>query len=250
MKGKKFHRRRIYFFLFASCQRKKHPNSSIRYLNTDATRVCFHEKVLVNVIYKSLEEKSHGNVFRQLVGTLQCPPFSCVSSRVKHVWREGEQKRSSDVVQVGRERARRLLKVAWRSRVPWSTTLSRDTFYLNKRTPPPSPWFKKAGQKSAFTICSPRVKTFERVLPLAEEILTPARTLFTGEITLGGEGRPVLDSERASCIIACTQPAYNDTRPPFLLLQPRSLWLCHLSNLYDEKRRLIPFFPPLNFNTF
>lgn len=108
--------------------------------------VCFHEKVLVNVIYKSLEEKSHGNVFRQLVGTLQCPPFSCVSSRVKHVWREGEQKRSSDVVQVGRERARRLLKVAWRSRVPWSTTLSRDTFYLNKRTLPPFPGLKKRGR--------------------------------------------------------------------------------------------------------
>lgn len=142
------------------------------------------------------------------------------------------------------------LKVAWRSRVPWSTTLSRDTFYLNKRTPPPSPWFKKAGQKSAFTVCSPRVKTFKRVLPLAEEILTPARTLFTGEITLGGEGRPVLDSERASCIIACTQPAYNDTRPPFLLLQPRSLWLCHLSNLYDEKALADSIFSSSKFQYF
>lgn len=72
MKGKKFHRIYIYFFIRIVSEKEA---SKFVHLNTDATRVCFHEKVLVNVIYKSLEEKSHGNVFRQLVGTLQCPPL-------------------------------------------------------------------------------------------------------------------------------------------------------------------------------
>lgn len=149
MKGKKFHRRRIYFFLFASCQRKKHPNSSIRYLNTDATRHGTFASMKKYSSTLSIKASKRNHMATCSVNWLEhfnAPPSLAFRQGWNTFGGRGSKNGRVTLSRLDERGHDAFLKVAWRSRVPWSTTLSRDTFYLNKRTLPPFPGLKKRGR--------------------------------------------------------------------------------------------------------
>lgn len=91
------------------------------------------------------------------------------------------------------------------SRLKWRVHASLDsthnTFYLNISGP-----LVKRSRESAFTIFG-RVR--HRGPSWQGDFNAP--TLFMGEITLGGEGRPVFQLRKGRGFIACTQTPYNDT---------------------------------------
>lgn len=119
------------------------------------------------------------------------------------------------------------------SRLKWRVHASLDsthnTFYLNISGP-----LVKRSRESAFTIFG-RVR--HRGPSWQGDFNAP--TLFMGEITLGGEGRPVFQLRKGRGFIACTQTPYNDTWPTLLLLHRSNRFqpvdFCHLSNFSKEK---------------
>lgn len=119
------------------------------------------------------------------------------------------------------------------SRLKWRVHASLDsthnTFYLNISGP-----LVKRSRESAFTIFG-RVR--HRGPSWQGDFNAP--TLFMGEITLGGEGRPVFQLRKGRGFIACTQTPYNDTWPTLLLLHQSNRFqridFCHLSNFSKEK---------------